>query len=154
MNLKCTMAVFWRCCLNSLWTRPKIIPDQLGPKRCWHVAVRLNKLTKLCKQHTLRTFISERTPACLRNTSGHTQTPLGFALYPKQFYSSRFSLGAARVQWEHGSTSTENWRTYKQLGHSWWMHFTQYSAFPTEDAIIWTTIDYRMQGEVSMQKQI
>lgn len=94
-------------------------------------AVKLNKLTKLCKQHTLRTFISKHALARLNNTPGRTRSLCSFASYPKQFYTSWFNFKATQVRRMHGPTSTGNWRTYKQLGTV--DTFMQYSSFRSDE---------------------
>lgn len=100
--------------------KPNTFASQVVTKNILTVAIKLNKLTKLCKQTHSVCFHFK---ACgstfprINNKPGHVQALCRFASYPKQFYTSWFNFKATQVQQKHGPTSTGNWRTYKQLGY-------------------------------------
>lgn len=96
---------------SVLSKQPNTVASRVTTKNTLTAAVKLNKLTKLCKQHTLCTFISKHALTRLNNTPGRTRSLCSFASYPKQFYTSWFNFKATQVQRMHGSTSTGNWKT-------------------------------------------
>lgn len=110
MHLICTLAAFGLFSRSRSLSQTKItLPNQSGPNGCWHLAVRLNKLAKRCKQYTLCTSILSHTLPCLSNTSGHTQT-LQLCFIAKailQFTAQYQSHSSAVKAWLYINTKLE-----------------------------------------------